>query len=48
MNPSSNFSSYRSSLKAALWRAQSAMEERERVRNGEKGEKGEKAIYFVN
>ena len=31
MNPSSNFSSYRSSLKAALWRAQSAMEERERV-----------------
>ena len=31
MNPSNNFGSYRASLKAALWRAQSAGDEREKI-----------------
>ena len=31
MNPSSNFSSYRSSLKAAQWRSLGAAEDREKV-----------------
>ncbi|CAH1793729.1 unnamed protein product, partial [Owenia fusiformis] len=31
MNPSSNFTSYRSSLKAALWRCQGAADDRERI-----------------
>jgi len=31
MNPSNNFGSYRSSLKAALWRSEGAMEDRERI-----------------
>ena len=31
MNPSSNFGSYRSSLKAALWRSEGAADDRERV-----------------
>lgn len=31
MNPSSNFGSYRSSLKAALWRSECAVEDRERI-----------------
>ena len=31
MNPSNNFGSYRASLKAALWRAKSAVDEREKV-----------------
>lgn len=31
MNPSGNFSSYRSSLKAALWRSEGANEDRERI-----------------
>ena len=31
MNPSSNFGSYRSSLKAALWRSEGAIEDREKV-----------------
>jgi len=30
-NPASNFSSYRSSLKAAVWRAEGASDDRERV-----------------
>ena len=32
MNPSSNFGSYRASLRAALWRAQGAVDDREKVR----------------
>ena len=31
MNPSSNFGSYRASLRAALWRAQGAVDDREKV-----------------
>ena len=31
MNPSNNFTSYRSSLKAALWRSEGAVEERQKV-----------------
>ena len=31
MNPSNNFGSYRSSLKAALWRAEGAGDDRERI-----------------
>jgi len=31
MNPASNFGSYRSSLKAALWRSEGAVEDRERI-----------------
>jgi hypothetical protein len=31
MNPSSNFGSYRSVLKAALWRSEGAVEDRERI-----------------
>ena len=33
MNPSSNFGSYRASLRAALWRAQGAVDDREKVSN---------------
>ena len=31
MNPSSNFGSYRASLRAALWRAQQAVDDREKI-----------------
>ncbi|KAK2143412.1 hypothetical protein LSH36_843g00060 [Paralvinella palmiformis] len=31
MNPSNNFTSYRSSLKAALWRSEGAVEERQKI-----------------
>lgn len=31
MDPTSNFNSYRSTLKAAMWRSEGATEERERI-----------------